>query len=150
MTRIGAFRLDPVASLSWSRYERGSFTESGAGGISLDIDGETLDSLQGGLGLRAHSRFAVTESTDFSPEFFATWLHEFGDVERELRARFSGATVPAGFTIRGAELEHDSLLGGFRWVSGNTQGASAELAYTAIWNRRQLEHALSLGVHLAW
>jgi uncharacterized protein with beta-barrel porin domain len=150
LTRIGAFWLDPVASLSWSRYERSSFTEGGAGGLSLEIDDQVIDSLQSGLGLRAHARFAVSETTYFAPEFFATWLHEFGDVERELRARFSGASVDAPFTILGAELDRDSLLGGFRWVSSSASGASAELSYTALWNRQQLEHALGLGLHLVW
>jgi outer membrane autotransporter protein len=150
IARIGAFQLEPVASLSWGRYERGSFGESGAGAISLEIDDETIDSLLGGLGLRAHARFPVSETTWFSPELFANWLHEFGDDEREFRARFAGASVDAPFTILGAEVDRDSLLGGFRLMSVSTQGASAELSYTALWNQQQLEHALSLGFQLVW
>ena len=111
---------------------------------------ESVDSLQSLLGLRAHTRLPVSETTWFSPEFFANWLHEFGDVEREFRARFSGAAVDAPLTILGAEVDRDSLLGGFRLISASSQGASAELAYTALWNQQQLEHALSLGFQLVW
>jgi outer membrane autotransporter protein len=150
LARLGAFAIEPVATLAWGRYERGSFGESGAGAISLEIDDETVDSLQSALGLRAHTRLAVSETSWFSPELFANWLHEFGDTEREFRARFSGAPVDAPFQIIGAELDRDSLLGGFRLISASSQGASAELSYTALWNQQQLEHALSLGFQLIW
>jgi len=86
----------------------------------------------------------------FAPEFFATWLHEFGDVERELHARFTGATLDAPFLVLGAELPRDSALTGFRWITSNAQGASAELSYSALWNKQQLEHFASIGFHLVW
>jgi autotransporter-associated beta strand protein len=146
----GAFQLEPQAFVAYARLDRSSFSEDGAASIALDIDDESIDSLSSGLGLRAHAAFELGSDTVFEPEVFASWLHESGDVEREFSARFAGASIDVPFGIAGAEAPRDSALAGMRWVTTSAGGARAELAYSVLWNSRQLEHFASLGFHLVW
>ena len=81
---------------------------------------------------------------------FASWLYEFGDVERELQARFLGASVDAPFQIVGGELPPSTAVTGVRRVTTKWRGASAEFAYAAIWSAQQIEHSVSLVFHLVW
>jgi outer membrane autotransporter protein len=82
--------LTPMASIQYSYFDIESFTESGAGGANLAVDGRSTDSLRTRLGLDV----SVQTPLDLIPYAFAGWEHEFFDEDESLSAAFVNGGPP--------------------------------------------------------
>jgi len=102
-----AWRITPLASLQYSRVNIGSFRESGAGDLNLNIQSRGHDFLESGLGFRIARPF-VQNAMVFTPEIHGRWLHQFSNPAMTQNAAFQ---VPgsASFTTPGFSASRDTL-----------------------------------------
>ncbi len=107
-TTLSGLDLVPGLSLQCSHYDADPFTEQGAGALSLDVSSFESDSILTRAGLTASKSFTFKDTT-LIPEMSLFWAHEFGNTDREIRARFAGGNA-GNFTVKGAEPEEDSAL----------------------------------------
>lgn len=106
----GGWSVIPGLALEYSYYDEDGFEESGAGSFNLEGDSVDYDALASRLGVRVNRKFDLTGGA-FIPEFRAAWVHEFGDTDRDITARFGGSEDDT-FTVDGVEPERDSFIVG--------------------------------------
>jgi outer membrane autotransporter protein len=101
------WRITPMASLQYSRVNLGSFQESGAGDLNLNIASRGYDFLESGLGVKVARPFSRGDMI-FRPEVHARWLHQFANPNMTQTASLQ---VPgaASFTTPGFTAARDTL-----------------------------------------
>jgi outer membrane autotransporter protein len=146
----GSFGLQPLAFFDYTHLSRESYTEEGADSLDLEVESEKIDSIVGGAGLRLHWDFDMGGGYRLLPELRGRWLHEFGDRDRKVQARFSGATSGGSFTVRGVELARDSGVLGVGWTVLDAGGLELAGDYQVLLNQNLLEHSFGLRVRITW
>ena len=138
----------PLGSLRYVSLRQDGFTEQGVGGLGLAAGAQSVESLEGGLGLGLSAPLAFGETSGHM-EARAKWLHEFLDDHGELDAAFVGAPG-VSFTSRGPRVARDSALVGLG-VSART-GRAAELFanYDAKLSTTGAAHAATAGLRITW
>ena len=141
LARLGLVVIQPVASFDWTHLDQEDFDETGAMSLNLSVKSETIDSIRSGAGLRAFLRYPIGDETEMVPELRARWLHEFGDRDRLLRGRLSGAPAGAGtLRVHGAETPRDSFLAGLGWSVALGERLRVHADYDAIVDSDRLDH----------
>jgi outer membrane autotransporter protein len=148
VVRFGTATLQPLAAFDWSQLGQDGFRETGAGALDLDVDSENTTSLLSSFGARLHGRVEIDEETSMVPELRAMWLHEFGDLDRIVRGRLTGAVTGGDFRVRGAESPRDSALVGLGWSATIGDAVLVFADYDAIIDSRRLEHNIALTVRV--
>ena len=104
---IKGWRLEPVAGLGYIRVDSPAYTETGAGGLSLAVDGQARESIKSYLG----ARYVHELGGSLKLAARALWTHEFGDADSALAtARFTGAPAAGAFQAVGVDLKRDGAL----------------------------------------
>jgi outer membrane autotransporter protein len=136
--------LEPALAFDWLRLSQPAYIETGADSLNLEVEALNLDSIVLQLGANFRGRIDMDEDTVMLPELRVFWLHEFGDVDRILRGRISGATSGGAFAVAGADLPRDVALIGLGW--GASLGANSELvlSWDALVGRGILQNDLTL------
>ena len=147
--KLGFVEVQPLASFSYTHLEQDSFEESGADSLDLDVDEQTIDSLVSGVGARFHGLLQMDETLWFHPELHATWLHEFGDRERELDERIGG-TPGAVFTVRGAKPAADVGVLGARWTVVSAGRLHVFADYDVALSSNLIQQGVSAGFKVVW
>jgi len=147
--KVSFVEVQPLASFSYTHVEQDSFDESGAGSLDLDVDEQTIDSAVSGVGARFHGLLQMDETLWFHPELHATWLHEFGDRERELDARIGG-TPGAVFTVRGAKPSADVGVLGVRWMVVSAGSLHVFADYDVALSSALVQQGVSAGFKVVW
>ena len=147
--RVSFVEVQPLASISYTHVEQDSFDESGADSLDLDVDEQTIDSVVSGVGARFHGLLQMDETLWFHPELHATWLHEFGDRERELDARIGG-TPGAVFTVRGAKPSADVGVLGVRWMVVSAGSLHVFADYDVALSSSLVQQGVSAGFKVVW
>ena len=81
--RLSRGILTPSATLTYSGLWVGSFTESGAGSLNLNVDSQSANSVQTGIGARVTVPVKV-RSMQVVPQGYAFYPHEFSNGSRDL------------------------------------------------------------------
>jgi uncharacterized protein with beta-barrel porin domain len=106
---LGGFDLIPTASVQYAYYFADSFTEEGAGALNLRVDDFDSHSVVSRIGLRLSRVFDIGTAR-FVPQVRAAWAHEYGEIDRTMRARLAGGGGGGTFTVEGYEPGRDSAL----------------------------------------
>ncbi|MGO8761451.1 MAG: autotransporter domain-containing protein [Desulfobaccales bacterium] len=87
--------VTPAVSLAYSKLWVGSFTESGADSLNLNVPSQNAQSLQTGLGAKVSAPLQ-RNSVTVTPQVYAFYQHEYSNGSRTLDARLSqsGSAVP--------------------------------------------------------
>ena len=88
--KLAQYTLTPAATMFFSQAWVEGFTESGAGALNLDVNSQSANSLQTGLGMRLARPFQAGQ-TLLLPQLSAFWQHEFANNSRGLDARLARA-----------------------------------------------------------
>jgi outer membrane autotransporter protein len=88
--------LTPAVTLFYTKSRVGGFTETGAGSLNLNVDAQSAESLQGGIGFRL-SLPLKTGKINVLPQIAAFYQHEFANGSRVLDARLVQAGSSFGF-----------------------------------------------------
>src|SRR4029450_3008298 len=99
--------LQPIAGVDWLQLTEESYTEHDAESLNLIVDPETLDTTTARFGGRVFGRLDMEDAGILVPELRAFYQHLYGDRERVLEARLSGAPGLASIGVRGAPLARE-------------------------------------------
>jgi outer membrane autotransporter protein len=103
--------LKPFAAIQGIVFRQGAFTETGAGAVSLNVDGDTTGSALGILGAELVYGLPVGLAAPLQLSGRLGWAHELADTQRTATAFFQG--VPGtSFTVDGASVPRDTALFG--------------------------------------
>ncbi len=106
----GSIEFTPVASLQWSCLQLAGYTETNAGSMNLNVDPQSYDMLQSGLGARIASSVKYPWGV-FTPEITVQWLYDFIGDDVAVAAAYTGGG--GAFTVAGAQPAKNSMhIGG--------------------------------------
>jgi outer membrane autotransporter protein len=146
--RYGPLHVAPLAAFDWAQLRREDFEESGADSLDLLVEEEEFTSLLSSLGGSLRGTFDLGDDVGMVVELRGFWLHEFGDVERPIRARLRGGVVPGSFEILGAELPRDRILAGLGWSASIEDVVRVFADYDVGIGSGLLQHELTLAVRI--
>lgn len=138
--------LTPAATLFSSKAWVGGFTETGAGSLNLNVNSQSADSLQSGVGVRVSRPFKTPKAVVL-PQVFAFYQHEFADGSRGLNARLAqdGST----FAFQTDSPRRDFAVLGAGLALNLKNQLSLQANYNAELGRgNSTSHFLSAGVRL--
>jgi uncharacterized protein YhjY with autotransporter beta-barrel domain len=101
------WNLQPYASVFYTYLDEGSFQESGARGLDMQVDARQTNSVVSEMGLRLARPIKTSKGT-LTPEVKVAWQHDFAVSDRTLPISFAGA--PLGFSVNGRDLGQDSAV----------------------------------------
>jgi len=112
------FTITPLASLQYTHVNVDSYSETGAGGLDLNVDSQSYDFLESGLGVHAARPFSYSNGT-FVPEVHAEWFHELLNPTLQNTTTFTGGSPSS--TTPGFSTADDTLDvgGGLTFLSCN-------------------------------
>ena len=79
----------PTASIAYNRLKQDAYSETGAGSIGLNVQGQSYGFARLGLGARLLSEFSLRE-TIFRPEIDFNWYHNAGSLSKNVVSSFIG------------------------------------------------------------
>ncbi|MDB5380384.1 MAG: hypothetical protein JWO26_16 [Rhodospirillales bacterium] len=88
------FIVTPRAALQYTRVNIGSYTETGAGDVSLRVDSQSYDFVEAVLGLRIARPF-THEGMRIVPEVHANWLRELNNPRLSNTSGFAAFASPS-------------------------------------------------------
>jgi autotransporter-associated beta strand protein len=136
--RLGPLDVAPLAAFDWAQLRRDDFTESGADSLDLVVEDETLTSLLSSVGGSLRGFYDLGDDVAMVAELRGFWLHEFGDVERPIRA----------FEIFGAELPRDRILAGLGWSASIGDVVRVFADYDVGLGSGLLQHEVTLALRI--
>jgi fibronectin-binding autotransporter adhesin len=109
--RCGQTNIDPLVSLEYDRANQTGFNETGAGLLNLNVGSTHATNFLGSIGLRISRTYVSENSTTWTPELRARYVHNFDDDRPVFQSALPGLS-PTLFTIQGARPQQDyALLG---------------------------------------
>jgi uncharacterized protein with beta-barrel porin domain len=126
--RLSRFILTPSATLAYSGWWMGGFTEQGAGALNLKVGAQSADSLQSGLGGRVTLPLRAG-SVKIVPQGYAFYQHEFANGSRRLNASLSQGGSGCSFQTDAAGRNY--ALVGASVTAALKQNLYAQINYNA-------------------
>jgi uncharacterized protein with beta-barrel porin domain len=146
---LGGITATPLVSFLAMRNHTDSFTETGAGALNLQSDSHDTDSYQSGVGVKVSREFQTAKDFFLTPEFGAKWLHEFGDTEANINARFAGE--PAGsFVITSDTTERDAGVLSLSLTGKKSDMLNFFVSYDLAVTTDQIGHGFTGGLRFNW
>jgi len=143
------YTVTPLVSVLAMRNHTDSFMETGAGTLNLATDSNNTDSLQSGLGVKISRNIEAAKDFFLTPELGVKWLHEFGDTEANINARFADA--PAGsFVIASDTAERDAGVFSLNLTGRKADRLNFFVGYDLALTNDQVSHGFTGGLRLNW
>ncbi|WP_186300432.1 autotransporter outer membrane beta-barrel domain-containing protein [Denitromonas ohlonensis] len=117
--------LTPLAGLEWSRLTLDSYTEQGAGALSLRVKGEHALRTASHLGARLEMAIDMDNGATLYPSAHARWVHQFDRDGTDTTAAFIGGG--SSFVTPGQKLAADSYLFGVGLIYQQANGRAIGL-----------------------
>ncbi|MCB9990859.1 MAG: autotransporter domain-containing protein [Rhodospirillales bacterium] len=121
--------LTPNVMGHWTHYSPDSYTETGAGGASLAVTGDSVDIVELGVGVDASWLYRNSDGSYFSPELSANYRYDFADDRIEMTSQFlaGGQVMPTqGFDPQQSTV---NLGAGFTYYSTENWEFTGEYDY---------------------
>lgn len=130
------FTITPLASLQYTHMNLNNYTETGAGDVNLNVDSQSYNFLESGLGAKLERSFKYNYK-NYVPEAHFKWLHKFHNPTLENTASFTAAGGSPSFTTPGLKTSDNTfnLGGGITFLSCNCSAKtwSLEAVYDYDW-----------------
>jgi len=146
---LGGFTATPLVSFLAMRNHTDSFTETGAGSVNLETGSNNTDSYQSGLGVKLSREFKAAKDFTLIPEFGAKWLHEFGDTEANINARFAGETA-GSFVITSSTTNRDAGVFSLNLTGKTGDTLNFFVGYDLGFTDDQISHGFTGGLRFNW
>jgi uncharacterized protein with beta-barrel porin domain len=144
------FALQPIVGIDWLHMTEENYTESGAGDLNLIVDPDDLDTTTARFGARASAIFDMGKAGRLAPELRAFYQHLYGDRDRTLDARLTGAPGLGSIGVRGAEIPRDSFLLGAGWGVLVGEHLTVSFDYDAVLGHQRAEHQGTIAARVAF
>jgi outer membrane autotransporter protein len=137
----GRLTFTPLVSAQYSRLNVGAYTETGAGDLNLNVNGQGYNWIQSGLGAKLSYPVKTAFGT-WVPEVHGKWLREFVGAKMQQTSTFTGGgpafvvsgaapdknTFNVGTSVALATKSNWSLIGAFDYQKQNKfNGYSASI-----------------------
>jgi outer membrane autotransporter protein len=121
--------ITPHVMGNWTHFDPDSYTETGAGGANLSVDGDSLDIIEAGIGVDASWMFQNADGSYIQPKLTAGYRYNFGDDQVENSTSFVGGG-PA-FRTEGADpaANRFNVGGSIRYFSTDNWDLTASYNY---------------------
>lgn len=97
----GNATITPNVLAHWANYSPNSYTETGAGGLGLHVDGKALNVFELGVGAKAGWNLSTSDGSKFKPEVRAGYRYDLVGDNIESTSNFTGGG--ATFTTQGPD-----------------------------------------------
>jgi outer membrane autotransporter protein len=97
--------LTPTIGLEWNRLKQDSYTETGAGALSMNVQGETANRVRSVIGARLATEM-LSNGITIKPSLRASWRHDFNNDGIDSISTFTGGG--ASFKTPGQDLASNS------------------------------------------
>ena len=110
----------PLASLEFTSFRQKAYTESGAGALSLNVDGVSASRVKGGVGARLSGEGTMASGMVYRPEVHAGVYNDFRNGSVDSSASFTGGG--SSFVTTGQRLQRTSFNvgAGVTFLQGKT------------------------------
>ena len=146
---VASLRVEPMVGVTVVELWRPSFTESGAGALSLVAERETATKLASRLGATVTTPILIGDKV-LRPWLRAFWGHDHLDRQGDLTAAFLGATAPGAFTILSPSVGRDAALVGAGALLQLRPISSVVIAYDGELRNRMSTHSIAASAILRW
>jgi uncharacterized protein with beta-barrel porin domain len=102
--------ITPVAGLEYTYLKQDGYTETGAGVLSLKVQGQSQDSIRSMFGAKVAIEKDIGNGFTMTPSLHVAWRHAFNDSGVDTTSTFTGGG--AAFTTPGQKLAQDSFNAG--------------------------------------
>jgi outer membrane autotransporter protein len=121
--------VTPHALAAWTHLDPDSYTETGAGGVSLHVDGDSLDTIEVGTGLDVGWLHRNANGSYIEPKLSAEYRYNFGDDQVENTTSFVGGG--GAFRVQGAEQARSrfNVGGSLRYYTAGNWDFTASYNY---------------------
>jgi len=113
--------LTPNVLAHWTNWNPDSYTETGAGGANMHVEGDELDKFELGAGVKAAWSLKNHDGSWFKPELRASYRYDLEDDRIDDTAQFTGGGV--AFSVPGPDPARGTV----------DLGASMKLMTTSNW-----------------
>lgn len=148
--KAGKVNVQPFIGSRWIRLNDESFTEKGAGDLSLDIDGRTTESWTIFPGLRANLPITTKSNILFVPELSVKLIREMGDDNDVVEATLTGAPAAGSFRVEGVETSRTSVELGASLRVYATEKLEVYVDLASAFNGGSTSNSLTGGMKLFW
>ena len=105
--RLGNLRVGPTVGLYYDYVNIGSFQESGANSLNLQVQEQNVHSLRTLMGARLDYTMPIDTSTSFTPYVSVRWRHELANDGHAIRSNFAGNPT---FQVRNEPSRNSALI----------------------------------------
>lgn len=120
--------VSPLATLSYIHTKVDAYTETGAAGADLRVDGRDVASFRGGVGASVSSSFKSDDIT-WTPSARALYVREFANGSQNSNVRFADGSD--GFVVSGADAPRGSAVVGLSLAAALPNGMTLSGSYDA-------------------
>jgi outer membrane autotransporter protein len=155
----GGYRVDigtsaegyvtPFARLQGYSGTQNAFTEWGAQSLSLNVTGQTTNSLRTILGAQLGGAMNMGWRDKLLAQLRLGWSHEYADTTRPVSVSFVGAPS-SPFTTYGVSPTRDGAVVGFSASTAVADAASIYARYEGNIAGQDSSHAFTAGVRVTW
>lgn len=133
------WHAQPQLALQYRDFGQDAYTQTGAGALNQVVQEQDLEMFQAALGGRLYYTGRTDEGGWIVPEVMVRWGHEFGDVNRNIRASFVG-TTPV-FQVNGVREDRDTLQLRAGVAAYTARDFNIDISYNAELGDRTENHA---------
>ncbi len=144
-----ALSITPFARFQGMTNSQNGFTESGAGGLSLNVAAQTTGSARSVLGAEFAGAFGAEGREKLAVQMRLGWAHEYADTARPVTAAFAGAPG-TNFTVFGAAPQRDTATLSLAANTAVAKGVSLYARYDGEVGSGISNHALNGGLRVSW
>ncbi|HVE14580.1 MAG TPA: autotransporter domain-containing protein [Elusimicrobiota bacterium] len=131
----------PFGTLNYDRLSIGSFSETGADSLDLNVGSQTSESLVSSTGLR-WSRKLEGDGYSVAPHVSLGWRHEFVNQNRPIEAQLASGGL--GFSTATGDFARDGTLVGFG-LAVNIDKTTLKLEYAGDFRSHYQENMINAG-----
>src|SRR5262249_42453021 len=109
--KYGETTITPNVLMHWVHYDPDSYTETGAGGLSQRVDGDTMNIFELGIGVKAGWQHTNADGSKLTPQVRVGYRYDLIGDNVEATSSFTGGG--AAFDTKGPDPAQSSFnLGG--------------------------------------
>ena len=136
--------LEPFANLAYVHFDSDSFTEKG-GATALKGKDDTRDTVLSTLGVRAGSRFNLTDTQKLDVSGTLGWQHNLSDTSAEQHLAFASGVNT--FAVQSVSMDRDAAVVGARASLVLNRDARINLDYNGLLGARDKTHGVGLSLN---
>jgi autotransporter-associated beta strand protein len=145
-THIHDVTVEPVAAEEFVFNNQRTYTEGGAGGADLTVDGRSLSSLRSSVGAQASTRFGFNNGMALTPQVHAALIYDAFDLSPSLTESIGGTP----FTVSGANPGRAGIQGGAGGTLDMGGGFAGFLDYNGTFKEHETDNLVMGGIKLRW